>query len=272
MRKARLLLVGLPLVALGALPGCRPARGPEGVPPPGPGADFASVYQGQARLLPYLGDKGKISLSRGAALKKGGCDVAVVVTSAALERGSVRLALESIGLPRVEMRAVARPCEKPPRDYVLTISGFDPRATLATLSEEVDRVIVTPERFLSGRGVEFAPKAAAAKPAPIADKRLKARPEERMLARVLTRPPARLLTVAPIRRDDRRAVRYQGEVPFEAVIGADGRLGDARLGAALGAHAERILKALELWRYEPARKGDEAVGFRTDERTVFRIY
>jgi hypothetical protein len=271
MRKARLLLVGLPLVALGALSGCRPARGPEGVPPPGPGPDFAQAYQGQARILPSLGDKGKLSFSRGAALKKGGCDVAVLVTSAALEGGSVRLALESIGLPRVEKRAVAHPCEKPPRDYVVTISGFDPRASLATLSEEVDRVLQTPERFLAGRGVEFAPKQGVS-PGPVADKRLKAHPEERMLARNVTRPYERLLTVAPIRRDDRRAVHYQGEVPFEAVVGSDGRLSDARLLAALGAHTERILKALELWRYEPARKGDEAVGFRTEERTVFRVY
>ena len=271
MRRARLLLVGLSLVALGTLLGCRPARGPEGVPPPGPGADFAAAYQGQARILPSLGDKGKLSLARGAALKKGGCDVAVLVTGALFERGSVRLTFEPIGLPRGEKRAVARPCEKPPRDYVLTISGFDPRASLATLSEEVDRVLQTPERFLGDRGVEPGPKPGSGS-APIADKRLKARSEERMLARNLTRSPEKLLTVAPIRRDDRRSVRYQGEVPFEAVIGGDGRLRDARLLAALGTHSERIVKALELWRYEPARKGADAVGFRTEDRTVFRVY
>jgi hypothetical protein len=210
-------------------------------------------------------------LARGAAFDKGACDVAVLVTSARLDQGTARFVLEPIGFPRIEARPAAQKCGKPPREYALSISGLDSQGALAALSEVIDGALETPDRFLTERGIAFALKPAAS-PGPIADKRLKAKPEERMLAKAVTRTQQLLLSVAPIRRDDRKEVRYQGEVSFEAVVGVDGRLHDSRLDASLGANADRVLKALELWRYEPARRGDEAVGLRMDERTTFRVF
>jgi hypothetical protein len=271
MRSARYLRFGLVLVSLGAVAGCRPARGPQGVPAPGVGADFSRAYQGQARILPALGEKSKITVARGARLEKGTCDLAVLVASATLQAGTARLTLEPIGLPWVDMRPVGRPCERPSRELTLIVSGLDPRAALPALSEEIDRVLQTPERYLAERGLDLKLKPAGVG-GPLADKRLQARPEERMLARALTRGCQRALSVAPILRDDRKSVHYQGEVEFEAVVGADGRLREARLLGSLSVHAERILAALELWRFDPARRGDEPIAFRLEDRTVFRIF
>ncbi len=270
MRRAKVLGWASVIVGLALVTACRPARGPQAGPAPSLMADLARSYQGQARILPGLGEKAKISWSRGAALAKGACDVAVLITSVRLDKGVARFTLEPIGLPRIETRTAPK-CDKPPREYALSISGLDARGSLADLSAVIDRLLVTPETYLAERGVTFSLRPAA-KPGPIADKRLKAKSEERTLARDVTRPEQLLLSVAPIRRDDRKEVRYQGEVSFEAVVGVDGRLHDPSLEGSLGPHAERILKALELWRYEPARKGDTPVGLRLDQRTTFRVY
>jgi hypothetical protein len=272
MRVARILQVGLTIVGVAVLSGCHPARGPQGVPSAGAAADLAKAYQGQARILPGLAEKSKISHARGAALEKGSCDMGVLVTSAALSGGTARFTLEPIGLPRIEQQPAARKCSKPPREYQLVISGLDSGGSIADLKEEVDRVLQTPERYLTEHGVSFALKAAGSR-GPVADKQLKATPEERMLARTVTTPHQRLLSVAPLRRDDRKRVHYAGEVEFEAVVGVDGRLYDIQLPGAFETHADRILKALDLWRYQPARRGDQPVAYRiSQERTVFNVY
>jgi hypothetical protein len=272
MRVSRILQVGLTIASVGALPACHPAHGPQGVPSAGAAADFAKAYQGQARLLPGLAEKSKISHTRGAALEKGGCDVAVLVTSATLSGGTARFTLEPIGLPHIEQQPATRRCSQPPREYQLVMSGLDAGGSIADLKAEVDRVLQTPGRYLTEHGVSFALNAGASRGL-VADKQLKATPEERMLARTVTTPHQRLLSVAPLRRDDRKRVHYAGEVEFEAVVGVDGRLYDVQLPGAFETYADRILKALDLWRYQPARRGDEPVAYRVgQERTVFSVF
>jgi hypothetical protein len=253
----------------GTLVGCA-GGGRRGVSAPGFGADLSASYAGQARILPGLGGKSSISVVRGKALARGDCDVAVLVTSATLRGDTARFVLEPLGVPRLE-RGSAQECKNPPREHSLSVSRLDVGGSLDDIRAEVDRVLQTPERFLNERGVQFnlAPVGAAG---PVADKRLKASMEARQLAGGVTRPLQRLLSVAPVRRDSRKAVRYFGEVSFEAVVGADGRLRDVRVAGEFADHAERIAKALALWRYEPARRGAEPVAFRTEERTTLRIY
>jgi hypothetical protein len=272
MSAARFRQVGLTVISLATLMACRPARGPQGVPSVGVAADLARIYQGQVRILPGLADRSKISHTSGHALDKGDCDAGVLITSAALSGDKARFALEPVGLPQIEGQPARRNCGKPPSEYAVVISGLDAHGSTSAVTDEVDRVLQTPERYLLEHGVSFALKAVANR-GPVADKQLKATPEERMLARTLTTQVQRLLFVAPIRRDDRKRVRYSGEIEFEAVVGVDGRLRDARLPGAFEAHAERISKALDLWRYQPAKRGDQPIAYRIgQERTVFNVY
>jgi hypothetical protein len=268
MRCSRVLLVGLTLVTANALVACRAARGTKGMLPSGPVADFTRVYMGQMRILPGFGEDSRIRLAKGDALATG-CDAAVLVTRAVLEGGSARFELELSGLPRIDARPTGRECRKAPREYSLLLTGLD--AAVEKASEEVDRVLQTPERYLTDRGVEFSYEPSA-KLGPIADKRLHTTAEERTLARAITQPHKTLLSVTPVQRVKSKDMRYQGEVSFLAVIGVDGRLHETRLIGSYGAHADRIMKVLSLWRYEPARRGDEPIAFRMEERTVLRVY
>jgi hypothetical protein len=272
MRGLRVVQLALTFLVLGALLGCRPARGPQGGPAAGAVAGLSRTYQGQPRLLVGVAERSKISHERGDALARGGCDVAVLVTSALLKGGTARFTMEPIGIPRIEQQPSSRKCAKPPREYTLVVSRLDASASFASMSEEIDRVLKTPETYLADHGVAFAPKAGA-KRGPVADKQLKAKPEERMLARTITVPHQRLLSVAPIRRDDRKRVQYAGEIEFEAVIGVNGGLYAVQLPGSFAAQADRIQKAMELWRYQPARIGEQPVAFRIgQERTVFTVF
>jgi hypothetical protein len=272
MRGLRKVELALAVALVVTLVGCRPARGPQGGPGITTAAELSRAYQGQARLLAGLADRAKISYNRGDTLKPGQCDVAVHVTSAMLEGKRARFTMEPVGIPRIEQRPAAQKCPKPLREYVLVVSGLDPAASIADLSTEIDRVLLTPERYLIEHGVAFSPKPGNAR-APIADKQIKATPEERSLARALTAQCQRLLSVAPIRRDDNKRAHYAGEVEFEGVVGTDGRLHDVRLPGAFEAHAKHMLKAIELWRYQPAERGEQAVAYRVSgERTIYTVY
>jgi len=272
MRASGLWKVALTIVGFVTLSACRPARGPQGTPTGGVAADLARIYQGQARILPGLADRSKISHTRGRALAKGDCDVGVLITSAVLSSDKARFTLEPVGLPQIDGQPARHPCGKPPIEYVLVISDMDAHGTTSAVTDEVDRVLQTPERYLMEHGVSFTLKAVADR-GPVADKQLKATPEERMLARSLTTQVQRLLSVAPLRRDDRKRVRYSGEIEFEALVGVDGRLRDVQLPGAFEVYADRISKALDLWRYQPAKRGDQPIACRVgQQRTVFNVY
>jgi hypothetical protein len=271
MQLGKSMTVGLVVVAQGAFIGCRAARGPQGMLPSGAVADFTRAYTGQMRFLPGYGESARINLAQGAALKKDGCDVAVLVRSATLEGGTARFVLEPVGLPNIDVQRAERACSKPPYEYVLSISDLEAGAPLERLSEEIDRVLSTPERYLKDRGVEF-DRPAADKLGPIADKRLHTAYKERSLARAVTKTYRRLLSVVPLKRERHKKLHYQGEVSFVAVVGTDGRLHDAKLLGSYGIHEDLILKVLGLWRYEPAFKDAEPVAYRTEERTRLRVY
>jgi len=113
---------------------------------------------------------------------------------------------------------------------------------------------------MRARGVTFEPPAAKAPGEPTPD-------------HLVTARPTRLLWFDPIRQDPTRRVRHEGEVEIEGVVGADGRIYDARLINALGSEDEqRVRELLPLWRFEPGRRGADRVPVKVRERLVFRIY
>ena len=121
-------------------------------------------------------------------------------------------------------------------------------------------VLQTPEAYLKDHGVAFDLAAGKAPAEPTAE-------------HFITTRPARLLWVDTIRRDPARKVRHEGEVEIEGVVGADGRLYDARILTTINSEDEQRVRAmLPFWRFEPGLRGGDRVPVKVRERTVFRIF
>jgi hypothetical protein len=253
-------------VLAAALPACATkAKGPAA----GPGSDFLRPYVGQQRVLRFQGDRARVTVrKRDAARLPGACDVAVEVKSAVLEKGAPRLLLETIGTPYTDS---ARPrCKAVPGTITLGLAGYE-RDAAGVVAGRLDQVLPTPEQYLRAYGVTFdlpaapEPKVAASNP-----QHVNSTDDERRLERRVTAWPRRLFWVDPTLRDPR--VRHEGEVEFEAVVGADGRLYRPHVRGGLDAHhVAAIARVLPMWRFEPARAGKDAIPAYHSGRLVFRI-
>jgi outer membrane biosynthesis protein TonB len=151
----------------------------------------------------------------------------------------------------------------------LQISGLDGHSA-DKLAAEVGRVLLTPEDYLQLHGVRFE-HGAAPDPGEIADPLPTASSAAQRLAAAITVKARRLLAVDPVYRSPNRKVRYEGQVELVTVVGADGQLHQPRLVTSLGEHEARVLRVLPLWRYEPARRGNQPVAVRLFETAVLRI-
>jgi TonB family protein len=79
--------------------------------------------------------------------------------------------------------------------------------------------------------------------------------------------------VDPWYHDSSGRLRQEGEIELEAVVGTDGRLHEPRVRTGVSpAHERAVLRVLPLWRFEPARRGEEPIAARILLRPVFRIY
>jgi hypothetical protein len=262
---SRAVGIAVAVVLVGA---CGPKRPP--APPAGPRTDFLSSYVGQQRVLRYQADRERVLVrKKDPAQLAGACDAAVQVRSAVLEKGAPRLVLEALGAPNAEK---ARPrCKAFPATITLSLTGYesDPPAQIVG---RLDQILPSPEGYLRAYGVPF-DLASVAEPAVAASSQANAPDEERRLGRRVTTWPRKLFWVDPAYRDPRHAVRHEGEVEFEAVVGADGRLYRPRiLGGLDKAHVAAIERVLPMWRFEPARAGKDAVPAHLASRLVFRIY
>jgi len=240
--------------------------------PAAPGADFLHGYVGQQRILRFQGDRERVvSRKKDPAQLPGACDAAVQVRSAVLDKGSPRLGLETLGIANAER---ARPrCKALPTTITLSLTGFETGAPEPIVAR-LDQLLPAPEGYLGALGVHFdlapgsEPVVAASSPTTTS-----AGEEERRLERRVTAWPRKLLWVDPVYHDSRRALRHEGEVDFEAVVGADGRLYRPQvLGGLDRDHVAAIQRALALWRFEPARAGKDPVAAHQSSRLVFRIY
>jgi hypothetical protein len=231
---------------------------------------------GQQRILRFYGREQRLSLNiQEAARWSGPCDVAVEIGAATFSGGSARFSLQVIGQPRVEgqprdERGKKWPCRELPGEMSLTISGLDADSD-EKATAGVGRVLLTPEDYLQAHSVRF-DRPAGPDPKEVADTNPTGNPAERRLGASITAPQRRLLAIDPVYRSPNRKVRYEGEVELATVVGADGRLHQTRVVTSLGEHEPRVLRVLPLWRYEPARRGDQPVAIRLSETTVLRIY
>ena len=250
-------------VALSAGAGCKSAapRGPQaGVAPPRP--DALAGLVGQTLVLRHVGDlpKSALKLSELAAAR-GECDVVVKVREARYDRGTAVLTLNMLGRPRLARRGAREErCGDDQPQTVLTVSGLDPAASNADLVTSLGAILQTPEQYMRARGVAF--DLPAGKP-----------PAEATADHFITTKPVRLLWIDPIRLDPSHRVRHEGEAEIEGVVGADGRIYDARLLTTLGSEDEqRVRELLPLWRFEPGKRGGDSVPVKVKQRWVFRIF
>jgi hypothetical protein len=250
---------------------CRTGTGPTPKGPSAPRAEFIRSYVGQAAFLRYRGDQKQWSVDRKAAERQsGGCDVAVEVKDASFEKGIVQFRLESLGLPRVE--GTRSRCGRLAPAITLRITGFQPDESAQAVTPVIGRLLATPEALLAAHGIRFDLPPVAEQPL-VADRSSVGKVPEMRLAQEVTRWPRKLLWVEPAYADPARKVRHEGEVEVAGIVGSDGRLREPQiLTSFTEVHQRHIQRAFSLWRFEPARRGNQAVGARVTEKTVLRIY
>jgi hypothetical protein len=233
------------------------------------------TYLGQQRILLAHADEPKLVYKRKDLGKSSpGCEAAVEVKSVSVDKGAVTLGLTYLGRPRVgEPRPGKERCKKLVPQISLQLTGYEGSGS-AAMATDIDRLLSTPDAYMAANGVPFN-LPAGGETKPIADATIDAPVEERKLARDVKTWARTLFSVEPAYYDPNRKVRHQGEVEFAALVGTDGRLHEPRVLTTLGgeAHNAQVVKALALWRLEPARKADRtAVATRLKGRTTFHIY
>lgn len=250
---------------------CRTGTGPTPRAPSAPRGEFIRSYVGQAAFLRHRGDQKQWSVDRKAVERQsGGCDVAVEVKDAAFEKGVVQLRLESLGLPRVE--GTRSRCGRLVPAITLRITGFQPDEPAQAVTSIVGRLLATPEALLAAHGTRFDLPLVAEQPL-VADRSSVGKVPEMRLAQEVTRWQRKLLWVEPAYADPTRKVRHEGEVEVTGIVGSDGRLREPQIQTTLTeVHQRHLQRAFSLWRFEPARRGNQPVGARVSEKTVLRIY
>jgi hypothetical protein len=259
MRK-QLAAIIVGTVVLGACASKKPVKVDSG-----PGTPQAlKALVDQRLLLRSFGDRRDVVLKPGKELK-GTCDVAVLVTSAQPVDAGARFTLRSLGRVRLGDAPTSGPCKELAPQIGLTLTG--------SLAQTPEQWLLTPEAYLTAHGKTIF--SATPQPAPklAADSRANAGDEERRLGRRVTVWPKPLLAVEPAFSGGASKVKHEGEIQFDVIVGADGRLFEPRVRTALADEQEKnVLQVLDLWRFEPARDDKAPVPARYDGRTVLRIY
>ena len=241
-------------------------KAPPGAPLP---ANLLRPYEGELRILRHAGDQASVKVKVQERLG-GDCDVAVRVRSAAFEKRTASLSLETIGLPNVNGQDAK--CKRLQPQVQLAITGFPAEPAASDVLAQVDERLQTPEAYLRAKGGKFDLPPGKA-PMETASELVDANAQERALARATTAWPKLLLSVNPVSRAPSKDVRQQGFVQFEALVGTDGRLYRPLLKESVGdANEAAVLGALPFWRFAPARRGDAVVGARVPLRLVLHIY
>jgi hypothetical protein len=265
-RMKRYCLGVLLLAVLG--PSCKSggAKGPPAGPAPLP--ELLRPYEGALRLLPGRGDDKAIALKAGEPLA-GTCDVAVRVRSLSWSEGSARFSLETVGQPRVGDKRVR--CKVVLPGLQLALSGLPAGPTDETKAR-IDAVLLTPEAYLQRKGTAF-DHAAAAAPSEVASKLADGSDSERRLARTVIAWPRQVLSIDATYHDTSGRPGWEKLVGFEALVGTDGRLYQPQVKTSIDRPHDALLQdTAKLWRFEPARRSEGALGARVALETVLRVY
>jgi TonB family protein len=70
-----------------------------------------------------------------------------------------------------------------------------------------------------------------------------------------------------------RKAKYEGTVTLWLIVAPDGRPHDIRVSRSLGMGLdEKAVEAVRQWKFEPARKGGQAVSVQINVEVEFRLY
>jgi Gram-negative bacterial TonB protein C-terminal len=267
MRASRYLTVlGLAMAAIG----CRSSQKIV-IPDEGSARPALSTWVGQNLVLRHFGERSEIVLKPGEDTK-GTCDVAVHVTAADPVPSGVRFALDSVGRLRIADGSTVGTCKTLVPRHSLTLKPAD-AVHSGVWTPYLQRILMTPEAYLTANGHAFDLPPSKEVPKVVADPSIMADQEARKLARSVTAWPRPLFAVEPAFAAANKNARYEGEVTFEAIVGTDGRLTQAKVKTSLNAdQAERVANALALWRFEPAHDAEHKLAAHYEGRTVLRIY
>ena len=260
-------------LALGlGLPACRSAQGPSATGPatPAPPAEVQQLV-GQTRILRHRGHERKVTLKREElASLSGGCDAAVDVRQASLEAGTLRLTLAHVGRPSIPSRPRPRgtACAPVP-DTALVVTRV---ASAEAFNSTLDALLPTPEQYLKASGTPFDRDPGSA-PAVAAADGPGTTGEERALAFQVKTWPVALLTVDADVPVGNKVSGRESEVDFVGVVGTDGRLYAPKVVTPLAdEHVKQLLRALGLWRYQPARSDKAELPAKVTGKAVLRLY
>ncbi|HXK11105.1 MAG TPA: hypothetical protein VMT70_15765 [Vicinamibacteria bacterium] len=250
------------------VPACRTAA--PTAPPAAPALpDLLRPYEGALRILVHRGDERALTVRAGEHLV-GECDVAVRVRSVAFDRGAVRFALDSLGLPRVGERRVSCKRLEPAIQMIFTDLPAGPPTP--ELTARIDEVLTTPEGYLRSKGTAF-DRPPGEVPPEVASQQVDAKEEERRLGRRVAAWPQKLLSVDATYHDPAGRVHFDRLVEVEAIVGTDGRVHRPRLRSTVEPAQEAVvLGVLAFWRLEPARRAEGEVAARVTLELSLRAY
>jgi hypothetical protein len=266
MRTTRLVAM---LGVTAALAGCRSTQKIT-ISDEGNARPALSLWVGQNLVLRHFGDRSEVVMKPGET-PKGTCDVAVRVSAAEPIPSGVRFTLAAVGRLRIADGSTVGLCKMLVPRIGLTLKPAD-AVHSETWRDPLGKVLMTPEAYLAANGRTFNLPAGAA-PKAAADPSIMADEEARRMARHVTSWPKPLFEVEPAFAAASGKVHYEGEITFEAIVGADGRVFEPKVKTSLDdAQIKQVISALDLWRFEPAREADHAIAARYEGRTVLRIY
>jgi hypothetical protein len=253
-----------------ALAGCRSSQKIV-IPDEGNSRAALASWVGQNLVLRYYGEHSAIIVKPGETPKET-CDVAVRVAAADPVPSGVHFSLEAVGRLRIADGSTVGTCKLLVPRVDLTLKPAD-ASRPDGWRPHLDKILLTPEAYLAANGRPFDLAASKEAPKSVADPSIMASEEARKAARRVTAWPKPLFAVEPAFAAANKNAHYDGEVTFEAVVGADGRLLQPKVKTALNdEQTKRVVAALELWRFEPAHEADRKVAARYEGRTVLRIY
>jgi hypothetical protein len=275
MSSQRLLSCCLAVILGVAVSSCRTGGDKTAKAPTGPESPaFVQALVGQQRILLSGGESRAVARKAGqAAPKPDACDAAVEIQQASLQGGTLRFSVRSLGQPRLEGVAPRRgkPCAVAAQTAV-TVSGLADGADAAAVEQELERVLQTPDAYLTAAGINVARPSEVVEGIAATGVGTSSAPE-RNLARQVTTWPKRLLWVDVAAPAPKKGLRREVEVEVAGVVAADGRFTEPKVNTRLAdEHAEAVKRSLGLWRFDPARAGEKAIAARTASRCALRMY
>jgi hypothetical protein len=129
-----------------SLSGCRSGgrTAPQG--PAAPLPDFLNAYVGQRRVLLGEGEARTITRGKGTATAKGACDVAVEIQRVTLGASGLRLAVETLGAPRIGGARAGKGCSKVPHFRNVDVDGVSAGTPPDQVAAALDPLLATPSR------------------------------------------------------------------------------------------------------------------------------